>query len=91
MKTIAMLAGGPLAIAAAGCGDEHSKEEFANHKACVDYELESSGAHAAMAACDELFAITHASRAACLSEHAADVTAGVPQASVDGHCADKFP
>ena len=72
-----------------GC---HGAHEFDTYLECYEHEIEE-GASTSLAAeaCDDYFAVTHTGEAACRADHAADVTAGVPQAAIDDHCMRLFP
>lgn len=41
--------------------------------------------------CDAFFEVDHDDNADCQADHAADVTAGVPQTAIDAHCDAEFP
>jgi hypothetical protein len=80
-----------LGLVAAGCGDgdEHN---FMTYIECFDHETEE-GASVELATmeCDEFFMVTHTSNGDCQSDHAADVTAGVPATAITTHCNRLFP
>jgi hypothetical protein len=92
LRIWALAAPGGGALAVVACGDGHEEHHFASFAECFEHETEE-GASAELAAdeCDEHLGITHADRTGCLSDHAADVTAGVPQSAVDEHCSRLFP
>jgi hypothetical protein len=90
LGAVVALGGGALAFVA--CGDDHAEHNFANFAECFEHETEEgASAELATSECDEHFEITHADQADCISDHAADVTAGVPQSAIDEHCSRLFP
>ena len=80
-----------LGLVAAGCGDD-DEHNFMTYIECFDHETEE-GASVELATmeCDEFFTVTHTSNGDCQSDHAADVTAGVPATAITTHCNRLFP
>ncbi len=84
-----LLLSSPLA-----CGDDdHGEEhEFATYLECYDHHIEEGLTDVgATTECDGFFELDHDDNADCRADHAADLTAGVPQAAIDTHCDGEFP
>jgi hypothetical protein len=82
----------PLAFVLFACDDEH-EHHFSSFSECYAHEHDEEGAspEAAASDCDAELSISHTDRNDCTSDHAADVTAGVPQSAIDEHCLRTFP
>ena len=73
-------------------GDDHEEHEFETYLECYDHHVEEGlNDVGATTECDAFFEVEHDDNTGCQADHAADVTAGVPQAAIDTHCDEEFP
>jgi hypothetical protein len=79
-----------LPLACGGDDDEHQFETFVE---CYTHHHDEEGLSdvGATTECDAIFELSHDDNAGCKADHAADVTAGVPQTAIDAHCDTAFP
>lgn len=83
-----LLAAGPLACS----DDEHGEHAFETYVECYQhYQEEGQSDIGATTECDGFFELDHDDNADCVADHAADVTAGVPDAAIVAHCDAEFP
>ena len=87
---VAILLLGP--VLACG-GDDHEEHEFETYLECWEHHHDEEGLTdiGATTECDAFFEVDHDDNADCQADHAADVTAGVPQTAIDAHCDAEFP
>lgn len=74
-------------------GDDEDEHEFETYLECYTHHADEEGLSdiGATTECDALFEVAHDDNADCQADHAADVTAGVPQTAIDAHCDAEFP
>ena len=91
MKSLRCVLGLLLLSAAFACGgdDEGDEHNFDTYVECYEHSVgEGQSDVGATTECDGFFEISHDDAADCAADHAADVTAGVPQTAIDAHCAE---
>ncbi len=90
MKSLRVALASFLLVFAFGCGgDDEEEHDFATYLECYDHHIEEGQTDVgATTECDGFFELIHDDAADCAADHAADVTAGVPQTAIDAHCAE---
>jgi hypothetical protein len=82
-----------VSTGAACSGDDHGEHEFETYLECYQHFAVDEGVSevGTMTECDGHFDVEHDDAADCAADHAADVSAGVPDTAVSAHCAAEFP